>query len=271
MSPIDKPLNNESIASFLNENVKCAVEKKIYLYDTIDSTNVEAKRLLKKGLPSSHATILAAEHQTAGKGRLGRSFYSPQSRGIYLSIIYDGKMYSNIQKDTVEITVIAAVAVRRALKEFGVEANIKWVNDLFVGNKKVCGILTEGVFSTNENGLTAIESYVIGIGINVLESKEGFPDEIKNIAGSLNKNIDRNKLIGSIVNNLFLVLAKPPIEVIKEYRKYSNVLNKLVTVIKPTIQYSARVLEITDEAHLIVELEDGSKEELLSGEISLRV
>ncbi len=271
ISETDSVLEKAKIFLELQPKVKEAISNNFLVYDTIDSTNVEAKRLLKESKISSHGAVILAEHQSAGKGRLGRSFYSPKNKGIYISVLYGGSEFLKRHNDSVAITVSAAVAVRRALAEFGVFTKIKWVNDLFLKNKKVCGILVEGVFSTLEKGTTGVDSYIIGIGVNVFEDEDGFPDELKAIAGSIGKGVDRNVLVASIINNLFFVLTQTPMSVIDEYREHSLVLNKKVTVITPNEKYSAKVIAITDEAHLTVERDNGATETLLSGEISLRL
>ncbi len=272
ITTMNECLKNESIVEHLDTEAYKLFNNHILMYETIDSTNIEAKRLVKDNAVPSHGVVLLAESQTAGRGRLGRSFYSPKSSGIYTSIIFDSKELKKGASTSLAVTVAAAIAVRRALEEVGVEAKIKWVNDLFVENKKVCGILTEGIFATGQSQLaTGVETYVIGIGINVFDAEDGFPQELKHIAGALNKAIDRNILVAKLLNNLLSVLAEEDTSVIDEYRKYSLVLNKEVTVIKPSETYLAVVREITDEAHLVVELKDGKREELLSGEVSLRL
>ncbi len=263
-SPIEIPLLSESVSSFLCDGVKNTIGN-IVVYNTIDSTNLEAKRLLSKEERPLSDMLLLAEHQSAGRGRLGRRFFSPQNTGIYMSLIHFDTENKNVS-NSVAITVTAAVAVLRALKSFGVKTKIKWVNDLYIGKKKVCGILTEGVLSSSK-----VDAYIIGIGINVMSSADDFPNEIKKIAGSINKNIDRNELAASVLNNLYTCFETDPSVLMDEYRKNSNVLNEFVTVIKPNESFSARVLTITDEAHLIVQKQDGNTEELLSGEISLRI
>ncbi len=264
ISAIERALQKEVIFKYLNDTAKNSVEN-VVVYKTIDSTNVEAKRILSSKIKPIKDLLLVSEHQSAGKGRLGRNFYSPPSTGIYMSLIYHDND-TDCKTDSVAITVTAAVAVYKSLKSIGVEAKIKWVNDLYVERKKVCGILTEGVLAGSR-----VDAYVIGIGINIVETAEGFPDDIKNIAGSINKDIDRNELVANIVNNLYDCLQKDSSNLMSEYRANSLVIGEVVTVIKPTETFPAKVLEITDEAHLIIEKEDGSTEELLSGEISIRV
>ncbi len=265
-------LNKDKILSFLTKSSAQQINNTIIVYDTIDSTNLEAKRYLKSLQSTKQGVLILAEHQSAGKGRLGRSFYSPKNTGLYVSLVYNASQLQRKNDVSLAITVAAAVAVRRSLKDFGFDATIKWVNDLFVGSKKVCGILTEGVFESKDGSIgKEIETFIIGIGINIIDSLEGFPEDIEHIAGSLNKRLDRNALVANIVNNLFEVLQLSDKEVINDYRKHSLVLFKNIRVIKPNETYTVTVLSITDEAHLIVKKEDGSTEELLSGEVSLKL
>lgn len=288
----EEPLDKDKVCAGFSAQTLSAIGDKIEVFQTIDSTNLEAKRRLSTldtttaNVTSLHGTVLLAEHQSAGRGRLGRSFYSPQKKGIYVSLIYNTKETPEANENTSEqenaipldpscITAATAVAVSRALSSFGIEAQIKWVNDIFINEKKICGILTEGVLNTQkeQNSTAKINTVIVGIGINVLETENGFPDELKNIAGALNKKINRNELTSTVLNNIieFFSGSIPFTKLMDEYRERSLVLGKKVQVIKPTQQYTATVLDITDEAHLIIERADGTHEELLSGEVSLRL
>ncbi len=269
---IFESLNKEAILSNLSLETKKHICENIVVYETIDSTNEEAKRLLKKNQNTLFGALLLAEHQSAGKGRLGRTFYSPKSSGIYFSFIYKNHTNAKNENAPITLTIAAAVAVRRALQAFNINAKIKWVNDLYLNEKKICGILTEGVFTNSKNIQPAqIDTYIIGIGVNVVEPSEGFPTEIKHIAGSIKSNIDRNVLVAYILNNFLDILKCSNSEIIDEYREHSLVINKVVCVIKPNETYEAKVLSITDKGYLLIELQDGSIEELLSGEVSLKL
>ena len=139
----------------------------------IDSTNSELKRLALLGAPSG--TVLVADRQTAGKGRLGRSFYSPADSGVYMSILLRPVELS----DAGLLTTFTAVAVARALSKTGVEVGIKWVNDLRIGDRKIAGILTEGGLADRESLAYA----VVGVGINLLPS--ALPEDLKEIAAAI--------------------------------------------------------------------------------------
>lgn len=260
--------NAESILHFVKDK-----DVKIKFYEEIDSTNSKAKRDLAAEKPSSlHKTVYIAAKQTAGRGRMGRPFYSPDKTGIYLSIVYSK---GNITKPAV-ITASAGVAVSRALKKiYNVDAKIKWVNDIFINDKKVCGILTEGV--TNfESGM--IDAAVIGIGINITTNKNE-PEDIKNIAGSVISNQNETKqseLCAEVINEVLQILdggQNSIKEAMKEYKERSFLIGKEIEVL-PVInseeeKYKCIVQDITEDAKLVVKLKNGEIKALNSGEISI--
>lgn len=235
----------------------------VRVFEEIDSTNNEAKRLLESGV--FRKTIIAAEKQTSGRGRLGRSFYSPESTGLYFTVI----LPQNFAFEEVTLlTPAAAVAAARAIERAAhVDVAIKWVNDIYFGDKKICGILAEAV-TNSENG--ALVGVAVGIGINV--STRDFPKEIADIASSLRlENADRNKIAADIANELFTfaddISAR---EFLPYYRSHSYVTGKDVFVIKGEERYKAKVLGIDDDGGLIIEREDGEQSVLRGGEISIR-
>ena len=246
-------LNKQIISDLLN-GAPCEVE----VFDIIDSTNLEAKRRASAGFESP--TLLVAEKQTAGKGRMGRQFYSPESTGLYMSYLYRP---TTAFSDNVTVTAAAAVAVSRAINNLtDLKPQIKWVNDIYIDGKKVCGILTEAVTGNT----TAI---IIGIGINI--TTEQFPEEIMSIADSLKKNIDRNRLAAEIVKELQVLISELPDRTfIEEYRKRSCVLGREVTFIKDGVTRTGKAVDIDRDGGLVVETEMG-KITLNTGEITLRV
>lgn len=269
------------------------------VFQQIDSTNLECKRLcaqvanfrksdgtLTEQGKKLHLHVVVADSQTAGRGRLGRNFYSPAKSGLYLSMIYIPKT-SIVQP--AKMTATAAVAVCRSIKKiFNLETKIKWVNDIFLNGKKICGILTEGIANFETGG---IEAAIVGIGINLCQSETGFPKEIENVAGSLLGNIDnpaestkRNKLAAQIAIELVEMYSlqeksqtnsefKKSAELImREYRERNFLIGETVEispVIEGTEKYKAKVLDITDEAALVVQKADGTTLTLQSGEITL--
>ncbi len=148
------------------------------------STNTVAKEFARNGAPEG--TVVVAGKQSAGRGRMGRSFFSPGDTGIYMSILERPAISS---EEVIFLTTTAAVAVCEAIESVcGFKegtCGIKWVNDIFIGGKKVCGILTESSFSTDKDGRPVTEFCVVGIGINCYEPEGGFPEDIKNTAGAL--------------------------------------------------------------------------------------
>ena len=243
-------LSKESISTLINERVD------VYVYDTVTSTNDVARELCS----DDGCILVVADGQTNGKGRQGKSFFSPHDSGLYFSLAIDT---DSPAFDFTGVTCAVAVAVSRAvLKVAETETKIKWVNDLYLGDRKVCGILVQAV---SENG--RIRKLIIGVGINI--STIDFPDEIKDIAGSLGKNVDRNVLTAESVNNILdLIFAKSE-EYIDEYRSKSNVIGREITYIQNGISHTATAVDIDQKGGLIVR---NAKEAitLTSGEISVR-
>lgn len=263
----DNIFNQASIEKYISSN------SKIIFYETIDSTNTQAKRLLTETSAALlNKTVLIAAEQTAGRGRLGRSFYSPKQTGIYFSIIYSPE--NGINPAT--ITAQTAVGVSRAIKNvFGVETQIKWVNDIYLNNHKICGILTEGTanFETGK-----IEAAIIGVGINI-SINDQMPEEIKNTAGAIysqTENYKRSELAAESINQILSILdgtASDKKTAIEEYKERSLLIGKEITV-TPVIdvsqgQYKCVVTGISDDAKLIVQLSDGTTRQLDSGEVTL--
>ena len=243
------------LKSVIDSNLKEG-DVSCYLYDSIDSTNNEAKRLLGK---SDTPFFIVSESQTSGRGRMGRSFFSPESSGIYLSYAYKPK---GTVGDSIAVTSAAAVAVARAIrKTIGLECKIKWVNDIYSAGKKVCGILTEAVGNHN----------IVGIGINV--STKSFPEDIKSIAGSVgNEQTNRNILIASVINNLQkLINELPQRTFLEEYRRLSLVIGERITYTKNGVKCDGVAIDVDENGFLTVKKDDGTEEILSSGEISLRL
>lgn len=257
-------------------------DSKIECFKEIDSTNSYAKRLLSEAgnLYSSDGTlteagktlknsVYVAESQTAGRGRMGRSFVSPSGSGIYLSVIYAPQ---NGITNPALLTAFTAVAVKRAIfKICGIEAKIKWINDLFYNNKKICGILAEGI--TNfETGI--IEAAVIGIGINITDNPDVFPDDVKKIAGSIGKKVSRCELAAAVSGEVLSIFDEKQSDVIREYKNASFLIGENVFV-HPIIFteagiYKARAIDIDENAGLVVQKEDGTIITLRSGEVRVR-
>lgn len=243
----------------------------IHTERVVTSTNTVLKELAQQGCPAGY--VLAAESQTAGKGRLGRSFYSPSGSGIYMSVILRPKMNA---QDSLFITTSAAVAVARAIETCaGKEKNpqIKWVNDIYIDDKKVCGILTEAAIDFESGGL---EYAVLGIGVNIASPDGDFPKEIRSVASSLFGCEKRSNMRNRLAAEILRELARLPDEymseeLLDEYRSRSYLTGKdAFAHFKDSVK-PCRVLGIDDSARLIVRFEDGSEQALYSGEVSVKL
>lgn len=247
-------LSKQGIAYYLTEEID------IFSYKTIDSTNIQMKKLAING--GKNHSVIVSEEQSAGRGRFGRSFYSPAQKGVYMSVLL--KTGDSLQNATM-ITIKTAVAVRRAIaKLYDIEVAIKWVNDLYYRGKKVCGILSEAI-SDFESGM--IEAIIIGIGINV--STDNFPLEIASIATSLGlQEANRNQFIAEILNQLFAIIDEDFKLVLNEYRMASCVLHKQITFNQKGEQFTGLVREINDLGNLVVS-SNGAEMVLTAGEVSI--
>lgn len=236
----------------------------IMVYSTIDSTNTQAKKLALEGTP--HGTIILAEEQSAGRGRYGKSFFSPRGAGLYMSLVLKPE---RDMSDTQMITVAAAVAVCRAIERLtDKKPQIKWVNDIFLNGKKICGILSEAV-TDFESG--SIESVVVGIGVDCAVKRELVPTELRGIVGSLDADgLSRNALAAEIAGELLELFAKlGEREIIDEYRARSLMFGKAVSFIRGSEHKNAKVTGINDNGGLIVELDNGEETTLNSGEVTV--
>lgn len=247
-----------------NQYLHVEVEKQI------DSTNTRLKQMVTEG--EHRDMVLLAEEQTQGRGRFGRAFFSPYGTGLYMSFL----LHPQLQYREGELlTISAAVAVAKAIEKIsGEEAQIKWVNDIWMRGRKIAGILTEASTSLESGQL---EYAIIGIGINVTEPAQGFPEELKDIAHSvfpkaIKKENLRNQLAGEIINQFMSYYRKiREREFLEEYKKRSFVVGKDISVLRMGQQRNAKALEVDDQCHLKVQYEDGTIEYLSSGEVSIRV
>jgi len=213
----------------------------LHVYGAVNSTNLVLRSLANRGAPEG--TVVVAAAQTGGRGRKGRSFFSPQGTGVYVSLLLKPKIAPD---DATLITTTAAVAVCGALEALsGRPAEIKWVNDVFMDGKKICGILTEGSFDM-ESG--QFEYAVLGTGINIYTPAGGFPEELRAIAGSVLSAPApdaKNRAIAEYLNR-FLPLYRDlgGAETSAEYRRRSFVLGRAVTVLSEDGATPARALDI---------------------------
>ena len=225
------------------------------------STNTLAKELAMDD-PNQKALIVA-HRQTAGRGRMGRNFLSPDGAGIYCSLLFPST--KNLS-DSLGITCAASVAVMRAIRaKTGLQTQIKWVNDLLLDQKKVCGILTEAVTMGDRTAL------ILGIGINLRPMD--FPRELESIATTLGQDtLSRAALIAEIVAQLSPFLENPQDNGwLEDYRRHSCILGKEILRIENGVSRPCTACEIDGRGGLTVRYPDGSLETLQSGEISLRL
>lgn len=236
----------------------------VYYYDTINSTNARAKLFCESHQNTDIDVLFVANHQSEGRGRLGRSFYSPSDSGLYMSLVTTPPKDTS---DMVCLTTAAAVCVTRALEELcNIKPQIKWVNDIYIDNKKVCGILCEAVTNDKTN---AIDYVIIGIGVNI--STTDFPKEISDIATSIGQDINRNELCAKITDNLInMKSAIANRSFINEYKAHSLVLGKEITYTENGKTKSATAIDIDQNGGLIIKTADGIKT-LSTGEITVRV
>ena len=259
-------LREERIRFYLEDSLS---ELNVMVRSSVTSTNALVKENAAKG--EKEGLILIADHQTQGRGRYGRTFFSPDGSGVYFSILLRPQMRAD---DAPSLTTLAAVAVARGIeKVFADLVEIKWVNDLFFNGKKICGILTEGSFDMETNGM---EYVVVGIGINVYEPQGGFPVELESIAGSLAhqkeiKKDNRNRLVAECINYFFEYYYNfSRKKYLDDYRKRSMILGKQIEVIKGEAYQLAKAVDIDAECRLLVEYPDGKQELLSSGEVRIR-
>ncbi len=240
-----------------------ALGRKLDVFKTVDSTNNFAKSLAQLG--AEHGTTVISETQTEGKGRMGRSFYAPMGVGIYMSIVLRPELSV---EHSLLITSCAAVAVAEAIEKVsGLDCKIKWVNDIYSGNKKLCGILTEASVNVEQGGL---EYAIVGIGVNVQNIT--FPKNISDIATSVRletgETVSRSVLAAEILN-----CFEERLENIKdksfldEYRRRSNLIGKKIEVTNNDVTEKFECLGVDELGRLLVRSEDGTEKAIMSGTI----
>ena len=270
-----EPLSSTEILRYYRarNQESLTLEPHVLLFYEIDSTNTECKRRIQE-LPYgedifSHipeGTVFLSDYQTAGKGRMGKTFLSPKGSGLYFSILTKPKGQN---KNPLVLTCHAAIAVKRAVKEvFGMELSIKWVNDLFYKGKKLVGILAEGQLSDS----SSLAYCIMGIGINLFLPESGFPEELSGIAGALfdydkekKENLNRNQFLASILFHYFSLLDRDKVE--EEYRRENILLTKDILFTENHQDFLGRVEGILEDGSLSVRCEDGGMRIVSSGEV----
>ena len=241
------------------------IGKNVLHFETIDSTNDYAKKI---GNELRDGSVIISEEQTKGKGRLGRVWESKAGEGIWISIILKPNIIPN---KAPFITLIAGASIVKALNILGVDAKIKWPNDITINNKKLSGILTE--LSAE---IERVNYIVVGIGMNVKDTD--FEEELKDKATSLykeNYNVSRIDIVKEILcqfEKLYLdyIEKDDKKEVLDICRQYSAIINKEIYVIKNDQKELVDCIGINEEGNLIIKNKDGKLEEIMSGEVSIR-
>lgn len=287
-----EPLSSIKIAQYYQERNHGQFDliPHVEILQEIDSTNLEWKRRIQSVAFGedifSHipeGSVLLSDYQTAGKGRMGKSFLSPKGTGLYFSVLTKPK---GINKNPLVLTCHAAIAVKRAVKElFQIELSVKWVNDLFYRGKKVVGILAEGQLALGgRDGTLSIDSpqtgndtaslvySIMGIGINLFQPEGGFPEELSGVAGSLlaeakevKEDLDRNRFLATILYHYFSLLDQEEVE--EEYRKENMLLAKEIRFTENGREHFGTVESILGNGALSVLSGDGKRRIVSSGEV----
>ena len=258
LSPAENEKNLTTLKGKLDIEVK----------ETVTSTNALLKEKAALGAPEG--TVLIALSQTAGRGRFTRKFFSPADSGIYMSILLRPRIPA---ESATLITTAAAVAVAEAAEKIsGRKTGIKWVNDVLIDGKKICGILTEASLNIESGEL----DYAIpGIGLNIYEPENGFPDEIKNIAGAILEERgsgNKSRLAAAVLESFFKYYKDISERTyLNSYRERCIVLGKQINVLSSDGTRPATALDIDENCRLRVKYSDGKEEVLSSGEVSIKI
>lgn len=241
----------------------------LHCYESVTSTNVLAKELAARGAP--HGTVLLASHQTAGRGRLGRSFHSPENSGLYLSLLLRPRCRAEA---LMHLTCAAAVAACDALEAVcGCRPGIKWTNDLVWGTKKLGGILTE----LGWTGDGKLDYAIVGIGVNRTQKPEDFPPELREMAASLSmmagKTVDSVTLAAEMIRALYetdQLLLSGKEAIMAQYRTDCITLGKEICVLSGSSIRHGYALDVDGQGALTVRFTDGSVRSVAAGEVSVR-
>lgn len=255
LSPACDRLSEAGIQALLGER-----KVPVYRYDTVDSTNTQARRLVTEGAPEP--LLVVAEEQTAGRGRRGRSFLSPRGAGLYMTVALTPGL---AVESALGITAYAAVCVAEAVqKHTGLSLQIKWVNDLYLSGRKVCGILTEAV-SDFESG--TVESLLVGVGLNLRPAE--MPAAIRDTVGSLACDAPLKNALAAEITAGMLRFVPGDGAYLEAYRARSMTLGRAIRYTQGERTLFGRAVEIAPDGALTVESPDGVRHALRSGEIAL--
>ncbi len=251
------------ISKILGQLTTETLGRSCFCFNTLDSTSTYIKKMWK-ALPDGHTVI--SREQGSGRGRQGKTFYSPKDDGLYFSFLLKDEKYLNDPLFTVKMSYILCKAID-ALTETE-DVTIKWVNDIYIGSKKLAGILCEALHDGTHNGI------IVGIGINFVLNKAEVPSELRGKIGSLRdiakKAYSKERLTALILNGVeeaFSDKISTP-EFLALYRKRSAVLGKEIKVLKNNEFIKAAALDISEDGGLLVRYSDGVTEKLTAGEIT---
>lgn len=247
-------MNCDKLASLLPDTVP-----QIHYFKTLPSTNLVAKEYAERGEKEG---VFIAGTQTAGKGRMGKSFFSPEGSGLYVSFLLRPDLPA---EDLYLLTVTAAVAVCETIELFsGREASVKWVNDVLVADKKVCGILVEGAF----DGSGKLSYAVVGIGVNLFPPENGFPEELGAKAGTVftAKKDCLEELTADLIVRFLRLLGE---DCRDRYAMRSVICGRTISLLQDGRKKEAVVLGLDDKCRLLVRYKDGSQELIECGEVSV--
>ena len=244
-------------------------KEQFHYFTEIDSTNDRLKIMARQGAP--HGTVLIADHQTGGHGRLGRSFHSPEGVGIYFSIL----LRPNCKpQELMHLTCATAVAMCEAVESAtGLRPGIKWTNDLVSGKRKLGGILTE--LGLNTKG--SVDYAIIGIGINCCHQEADFPADIRTIAASLSmvtgKEVDRSAVAAAMMEALYRmgsILLTQKNAILNRYRENCITVGQDISLVRGEEIRHGHAIDVDAEGALVVRFPDGHTEAVNSGEVSVR-
>lgn len=266
LSPDSDILSPQGIRRFLKPEYR---DLDLTVLPTAPSTNALVREKANQGRPEG--CVIVACEQTAGRGRYGRQFFSPVDSGVYLSLLLRPTACSPQQATC--LTAAAAAAMCQAIEAVtGQQPGIKWVNDIFLRGKKVCGILTEAAVGLETGTLNYM---VLGAGVNLYPPAEGFPEEIQSIAGSVLERScpeAKNRLVGEFLNRFWDFYSHPECRAyLEDYRSRSLAIGQNVTVLSAGRAVSAYAYGIDDDFRLLVRYENGDTEALSYGEIRIQL
>lgn len=259
-------LSQPSLLQALSGNQ--SLGKRIKLLTSVSSTQEEARHLAEEGAP--HGTLVLAEEQTAGRGRQGRQWYSPPGKGIWMSLL----LRPDRQPVSIapQLTLLTAVAVCRAVRKFGVDAGIKWPNDILVDGRKLCGILVESVAEDE-----LIRYAIAGIGIDVNLQREDIPQEllpkVTSVQIASGRRIERTELIGAVLMEMEqlyqLYTEKGFAPIAHLWEALSVTLGRQITVLTPDGEVTGKAIALEENGTLILQENSGNTCTIFSGEVQL--